>query len=178
MFDISKIYLMSSRDIDTIFIQLSQRRMVAVSGYRCTANELSGYIVDMCLREGHPISNLQLQKILYFCQLEYLRKTGSFLFDDDLQAWKYGPVIPSVYRRYSIWGGKRINFHSSVEYRIPNTVGEVIDGEIRLKRAKEPWELVDETHKPGSAWSKVYKGGLGDGDVITKELLVEAAQHE
>lgn len=149
-----------------------------MGGYWCTANELSDYIVDMCLSEGHPISNLQLQKILYFCQLEYLRETDSFLFDDDFQAWKYGPVIPSVYRKYSIWGGKKINFHSDWDYHIPNAVIETIRDEIRSKRAKEPWELVDETHKPGSAWSKVYKDGLGDGNVIAKELLIEAAQHE
>ena len=148
-----------------------------MNGYRCTADELSSYIVGMCLDEQHPISNLQLQKILYFCQLEYLRKTGSFLFADDFQAWKYGPVIPSVYRRYSVWGGKRISFLSGLKPRISSAVTEIINGEIRSKRAKEPWELVDETHKHGSPWSLVYKEGMGDGDVMAKELLVEAAQN-
>ena len=46
------------------------------------------------------ISNLKLQKLLYFAWLEYFKRTGRPLFDEEFQAWKYGPVVPSVYYEY------------------------------------------------------------------------------
>tara|TARA_B100000745_G_C20118623_1_gene382971 strand:- start:677 stop:1324 length:648 start_codon:yes stop_codon:yes gene_type:complete len=49
-------------------------------------------------REG--ITNLKLQKVLYFVQAYYLAKLGHPLFSDKIEAWEYGPVIPTVYRKY------------------------------------------------------------------------------
>ncbi len=43
------------------------------------------------------ISNLKLQKLLYFAWIEYYQETGTHLFEEPFQAWKYGPVVPSVY---------------------------------------------------------------------------------
>ena len=49
-------------------------------------------------REG--ITNLKLQKVLYFVQAYYLAKLNRPLFSDNIEAWEYGPVVPSVYRKY------------------------------------------------------------------------------
>ena len=49
-------------------------------------------------REG--ITNLKLQKVLYFTQAYYLSKQNKPLFSDEIEAWEYGPVIPKVYKRY------------------------------------------------------------------------------
>ena len=54
---------------------------------------LAQYILYTCIEQGEPISNLQLQKILYFIQGEYLSKIGKPLFEADFEAWQYGPVI-------------------------------------------------------------------------------------
>lgn len=145
--------------------------------YPCSADTLSRYIVNICIDEGMPISNLQLQKILYFCQIEYLRKTSAFLFEDDFQAWRYGPVIPSVYSKYSIWGGTRIVLRNSLNSMVSPVVARVVDPVIKEKRMLKPWELVDQTHKPGSPWYITYNNGLGDGNVINKTLLMEATSN-
>ena len=39
-----------------------------------SALELSKYIVTKCINDGEPISNLQLQKILYYIQRDFLRQ--------------------------------------------------------------------------------------------------------
>ena len=39
-----------------------------------SALELSKYIVTKCINDGKPISNLQLQKILYYIQRDFLNK--------------------------------------------------------------------------------------------------------
>ena len=61
----------------------------------CDVMRLAKYIVQKCYQDGHPISNLQLQKILYFLQIMYGRSTEGkeLLFQDDFEAWPYGPVF-------------------------------------------------------------------------------------
>ena len=56
------------------------------------------FVGDNKEREG--ITNLKLQKILYFAQAYYLAKLGKPLFGDAIEAWKYGPVVSSVYNKY------------------------------------------------------------------------------
>jgi len=56
------------------------------------------FVGDNKEREG--ITNLKLQKILYFAQAYYLSKLGKPLFSDAIEAWEYGPVVPSVYKKY------------------------------------------------------------------------------
>ena len=67
---------------------------------RYTAQEVAKYVVSRCCESGRPINNLKLQKMLYFLWIDYYRKTGSMLFEDRMEAWKYGPVIPVVYWKY------------------------------------------------------------------------------
>lgn len=136
-----------------------------------TASNVASYIIDKCVRENEPVSNLQLQKILFFVQERYCEVTGSFLFDDDFEAWMYGPVIPSVYRTYSIWGGRKINWKFNAGASIPGYAADVIDPVIVSKRSIPPWKLVDQTHTPDSAWYEIYQGGCGDGDVIPKTMI-------
>jgi uncharacterized phage-associated protein len=46
------------------------------------------------------ICNLKLQKMLYYMQGFHLAYFGAPLFDDDIEAWMYGPVVPAVYENY------------------------------------------------------------------------------
>ena len=48
-----------------------------------SALDLSKYIITKCMNDRKPISNLQLQKILYYIQVEFLRERGIRAFSDD-----------------------------------------------------------------------------------------------
>ncbi|MGL4465191.1 MAG: Panacea domain-containing protein [Planctomycetia bacterium] len=54
-------------------------------------------LLNYFCRHGDPITNLKLQKILYYAQAWHLALYDSALFDDDFQAWVHGPVQPDVY---------------------------------------------------------------------------------
>lgn len=56
------------------------------------------FVGDNKEREG--ITNLKLQKVLYFAQAYYLAKFGKPLFNNKIEAWEYGPVVPDVYRKF------------------------------------------------------------------------------
>lgn len=50
--------------------------------------------------DGELMTNLKLQKMLYYQQGFHLAYFGTPLFDDEIEAWMYGPVVPSVYNHY------------------------------------------------------------------------------
>ena len=136
-----------------------------------SALELSKYIIGLCTSEGEPISNLQLQKILYYIQREFLIR-GTEAFADEIQAWQFGPVVPCVYRQYCAFGSRCISMfylNRLEEY----TEGEIslINKVVLLKRRKYPWELVRETHQSGKAWSIIYNKYGNSNAIIPKNLI-------
>lgn len=73
-----------------------------------SAKVIAMYIVDRCHHIGQPISHLKLQKILYFIQASFLKDTGRPCFADEIRAWDYGPVVPSVHGIYKVYGNANI----------------------------------------------------------------------
>ena len=69
------------------------------------ANQLLLYSAD---RGKELMTNMKLQKMLYYQQGFHLAYFGTPLFDDDFEAWMYGPVIPSVYEKYKNFGHQGI----------------------------------------------------------------------
>lgn len=144
--------------------------------YECTAMSLSQYVVTKCESDTKPISNLQLQKIMYFLQSVYCRSTkGKLLFSDQFEAWPYGPVLPKVYEEFSSYGGRLI--HKKIDTAISFSPGvqTFIDDGIEVLREQSPWDLVKTSHAPGSPWSQIWNGGIGFKQPIPNELIIQAA---
>lgn len=72
------------------------------------ARKIADYVICYYENSGGLVSNLKLQKILYFLQAEYLVVKGKRLFEDEIEAWGCGPIIPSVYKEYSMFGSASI----------------------------------------------------------------------
>jgi uncharacterized phage-associated protein len=49
---------------------------------------------------GRPMSPMKLQKLVYYSQSWQLAWTGVVLFNEPIQAWAMGPVVPSLYERH------------------------------------------------------------------------------
>lgn len=139
-----------------------------------TAMDLSKYVIQKCIDDNQPISNLQLQKILYYIQKDFLRR-GDIAFQDEFEAWQFGPVVPDVYYRYCGNGAMPITFefgNSSVD----SFDAFYIDRIVEMKRMLAPWDLVRETHKADGAWAKTYQDGKGSHHVIPITLIKEEAK--
>ena len=65
-----------------------------------TAAHVADYLLWASRERGEPLSNLKLQKLLYYAQAWYLALHDRPLFSDDFQAWVHGPVLPSQYHRF------------------------------------------------------------------------------
>lgn len=133
------------------------------------AIDLANYIVDKCIKDNTPITNLQLQRILYFIQKDFLKK-GSLAFSDDIEAWKCGPVVPNVYFYFCGFGAMPIQISRDA---VPNlsTDKNIINSIVEAKRSLAPWEAVKETREITGAWSKVYDNGKGSQRIIPAGLI-------
>ena len=136
------------------------------------AMNVAKYIVTKCANDGVPISNTQLQKILYVAQLTFLRERDEPLFDENFEAWKLGPVIPSVYYQFCGWGANKIR--NKYEYdEIKAHKRAVIDPVVASYRVLNAGKLVQLTQCSGGAWRKVYGKGEGLRVTIPLKLMKE-----
>ena len=66
--------------------------------------DVSRYIIDYSNKKDYGISNLKLQKVLYFVQAYFLIQTGHPCFNEKIEAWDFGPVVPKAYCEYKQYG--------------------------------------------------------------------------
>ena len=134
------------------------------------AMDIAQYIITKCTCDGSPISNLQLQKILYFTQGVCLVKNNHILFEENIFAWQIGPVVPNVYYRFCGYGASKI-LGRYPGIRIEKNTKLLIDQIVEQKRILYPWVLTAKTQKEGGAWDRIYQNGKGDHQVIPSDMI-------
>ena len=108
---------------------------------------------------------LKVQKMLYYAQMWNL-KNGNPLFEEDIQAWKYGPVVPVVYD----------NWDNLMKGEIDETTKNFLDILCDCFSGATGTQLVFDTHAPKSPWT-FARNHLApqeaSGNVITHESMLE-----
>lgn len=133
-----------------------------------TALDIARYIINKCIELGRPVSNLQLQKILYYVQGEYMKSNnGIALFKDEIEAWQYGPVISNVYYEYNCYSSSNIREEQTFPCLNLNEQ-EIINPIIIEKSKLSAWTLVRKTHSE-DPWINAYN--RRDGSIISKDEL-------
>ncbi len=72
------------------------------------AIDVARYIINECHERNFLISNLKLQKLLYFAQGYSLAITECPIFNEEIEPWDFGPVVPEVYREFKMFGANEI----------------------------------------------------------------------
>ncbi len=62
---------------------------------------LSNYVILLFEERKVPVTNLKLQKVLYYIQGYFYKHFGKAAFSDEIYNWQYGPVVPVVYYEYN-----------------------------------------------------------------------------
>lgn len=66
----------------------------------CKAIDVTKRILYVAQTNGDLITNLKMQKLLYYAQAWFMvNNNKKVLFDDEIQAWQFGPIVPSVYNK-------------------------------------------------------------------------------
>lgn len=140
-------------------------------------------LVDEC-------THLKLEKLVYLCYADYLCETGKRLFEDKIFAYKFGPVIKSVYEEYKFYGKDSIDeeevmpkrkYSRSARSRIlfsEDGITKMVSILSTLQKygSLDANSLVTLTHKENSPWRQ-YKSSLSDqemkDDIIKKHHSFE-----
>ncbi|EPB2574095.1 Panacea domain-containing protein [Campylobacter jejuni] len=140
-----------------------------------SALDLAKYILK---RSNKELSNLELQKTLYFTELDYIKKFNEHLIEDEFEAWRYGPVSREVYCEYRNYGANSIDKpeQENLSSILDKDELDVIDNAIKECNKETYWNLVEKSHKKGGAWEKSFKEG--SKEAIKKELIKKEALNE
>ena len=126
------------------------------------------------LRRDALTTPMHVIKLAYLCHGWMLGICGRPLITEAAEAWRYGPVVPSVYRTYKSFGGEQIDVvtadHSN-DFDEEQT--EIVGAVIRTYMSHSAWSLSAITHQPGTPWHTVYRGGWGEGAIIPNKLIQE-----
>ena len=126
-----------------------------------TALDVARYLVSKVdFDAGDQITNLKLQKLLYYCQAWHLAISDAPLFNDTIEAWVHGPVIHSIWKHYQ--DAESIPAHPGFDPNvIPDDARGVIDEVWEAYGHHSAATLRNQTHKD-SPWREA-RAGLPDG---------------
>ncbi|MDP9932535.1 Panacea domain-containing protein [Variovorax paradoxus] len=121
-----------------------------------TAHDVADYI----LANLGPMSAMKLQKLVYYSQVWHLTWTDAPLFDNEIQAWANGPVVPTLYQAHKgrfllepgFFGGNALSADEQ----------DTVDRVIRVYGNKSPQWLSDLTHAE-PPWREA-RAGIPDGE--------------
>lgn len=131
------------------------------------ANKLLAKAANVC--GGDLMSNMKLQKMLYYEQGYHLAVFNTPLFEEDIEAWMYGPIVPCVYEHFKQYGSGGIqpekkNIISLTEEE-EDLFNEVFDAYVDFSA----YGLMRKTHEE-APWRKTT---TGPGNVISPNKMIE-----
>lgn len=122
-----------------------------------SAMEAANFFVTIFKDTDDGITNLKLQKLLYYAQGTSYQRFGTPLFDDEIEAWENGPVVNVVYQKYKRFSNQPIR--ESEEISVAANIEQLLIDVAREYGKYATWTLVDMTHKDGTPWKDYYIEG-------------------
>jgi len=140
------------------------------------AHLIANVILDKMTNRLTP---LQVNKLIYFSHGWFLGLHDKALISENIEAWKYGPVIPSIYYMFRSNGADPISFkdyfdedYTGLDDRESDIVEQTIEGYGNLPGST----LIMLTHQTGSPWEKCFDGSRNK--VIPEEMIKEYFKNE
>jgi uncharacterized phage-associated protein len=148
--------------------------------------EIANLVLDFGERAGVPLTNMTINKVVFFLHAWYLAKTGEPLVSAKIEAWDYGPVFRELYGEFKKFGNKRIT--SKATRRNVRTMQQEVCVGCFSKQDLEflspliedyaqmsAGKLVELSHVRGGPWDQVYNhpGQSNPGMDISNELIRE-----
>lgn len=131
---------------------------------------IANFILDFCDRNGRVVTNLALQKIIYFCHVWSLIELDRPLVRHKFEAWEYGPVLPYLYREFRAYDrhpieGRATQINTAdgkqcvVEYDFDLQTESLLNEIVAFYTKMRASDLVSLSHAEGGPWYKVWNHG-------------------
>lgn len=128
---------------------------------------------------GESMTQLDMQKMMYFVQGWHLALRDEPLFEEDFWAWKHGPVLKSLWGRFKVFRERPItasSITSNPEVELSLGVRDLVYKVWCHYSKEEPWSLVGFTHLRATPWAIVRKEKgieIGqDSDILIPQKLL------
>lgn len=132
-----------------------------------SAKSIANGLLQVAQSRGKNISNMKLQKLLYFAHGFWLANTGQPLIDEAPEAWQYGPVYPSAYHQFKDCGSgaithpaTQVDFQTFSLAPVPLPDEEVmgfLNAVYETYGSQSAIELSRLSHLPGSPWDQARR---------------------
>lgn len=165
------------------------------------AKAVANYFLDLAKKNNTSITPMKLQKLIFFAHGWHLAVAGEPLIADQIEAWQFGPVVPSIYHEFKHERSGAITCKATEldleSFKLVELV--VPDGDLTAKNIMDRiWEiygklsakrLSDLTHLPGTPWESAIKAAgdssrhvpILDADIdkyFSEQLKINQAAHE
>lgn len=147
------------------------------------AKAVANYFLKIAKNKGDSLTPMKLQKLLFFSHGWHLALFNKPLINEAVEAWKFGPVVPSIYHEFkparsgSIFSmAKDIDFEN-LDFIEPQLSDEnkrikaLLDKIFDLYGKYSDIRLSFLTHLPGTPWDQMRKAGLDNRNQIDDELI-------
>lgn len=133
------------------------------------ASDIARYFLWKYGGDEDPISNLKLQKLLYYAQGYYTAFFDDSLFGDTIEAWDHGPVVRNVWQTYAQHGSGTIPKPETFDVgQIPEQQLGLLDRVYEAYGQYTAWKLRDMTHE-----EQPWLIARAEGTAISPSLLRE-----
>ncbi len=152
-----------------------------------TPNTIAKYFLVKSRDDGDLVSPLKIQKLVYYAYVWFLVNKNKKLFNEKIEAWPNGPVIPSLYKQLKRYGSSPINVEEFTKVKdeneynnltnlIPKNVRDLLDKVYSKYMTLTPFELVMLTHSE-KPWKEARKGLLptqkSNNEIQDKDILFQ-----
>ncbi len=137
------------------------------------SRKIGNRLIQISNQNGKAMSILRLIKLTYMAHGWTLAITDEPLVNEYVQAWKYGPVIPTVYfsfRPIGVYDLKTYHFVKDTE--IDSATDDILDMVYDMYKDASAYQLSALTHIPGGPWHRAYKPNEL-GTIIPNEWITE-----
>jgi uncharacterized phage-associated protein len=133
--------------------------------------QIANHFIQKGIDDGNPVTPMKLQKLLYFAYGWYWALYDKRLFNETIQAWKFGPVVLSVYHMVKNFGNNPIKWTIlDLEKMEAPVLNKKEDADV-ISFLDEMWkvyskysalELANLTHSEGTPWYDINSDMKGN----------------
>lgn len=140
-----------------------------------SAIALANKFIDLAKRDGVPLTNIQLQKLVYIAHGWALALLdGGGLIYDPVEVWQWGPVIPSLYHSLSKFGAGEVDAPIPMfgEQKLSATEKALLNSVWRSYGKMSGFKLSTITHQENTPWSRAMKD-FGIQSIIPERYITD-----
>lgn len=148
-------------------------------------------VLELGARSGREVTNLSLNKIVYFLHAAFLHQYGQGLVSAKIEAWQHGPVFRELYHQFKdfdkrpitglalkmdIDTGRRVPIYTSLNPEHEEFLEKVCVDLLKLPAGK----LVDMSHIKDGPWDNARHtfGRINPGVTISDQSILENGRNE